>query len=344
MLPAESQASKTITPKELFARIVEGLQQDTPLMYCNDMVVESARCNMRTTEDEVARRLLTGVIPVSDLFIVYSVYLLGFATPDMVASELNILKKKYPQKIIPAVGVSAVQDRLTECCKSGLLTMQKFKQSVNGRNGSIVFQVYCVGHNGFKLIRQKLGVHVYANDMIAATARVDILKRVASNYVAFSLTSLLDIKEPVLGGGTDNTFKESNLTPYFYAKVSSQDGEKEKIYICEPAYFVVDPTIDDYELRVEKQKSRFEQIERWVECAKAHGNMEVYIIVVCENIEGLNKASAMANEVSPYLAESLYYTSETVLSKLKRNGISDYGFIKIHQENGESSISLAHLD
>lgn len=344
MIVSDAADMEKLKKKELAEDVLREFIIDSAFMHHDGVAITFAKCNNRLTEERVSWLFSTGEIPVSDVFIVYAVYLLGFATAEMVFKKLKIMKNENPEKIIPSMDASGVRMRLKKCCGKGLLICQSFQDEMVKTK----FDLYFVSHNGFILARKVLGCHIYSDDMLGAMAPIDKLSRAAVMYVALSVYENVPGCISMSAAETDNTFKETaSFTPFMFAKIKRRlETGMHQYYVFEPMYFQFDEKVDNKAVRIERYRTRLKMLMQWVNMANSTEKAEVQIIVVCENLEGVKYAYDLIETTSPLL--NVCYTSERVMhifSSKALSKLSTEGFVSAKKRGDKlklSPISLLH--
>lgn len=326
---------KQVSKRQLLEKLIITMGTDTCFMYNESAEISSAAHNAKRSEDDVARAWAGYNITPSDLFLIYSVYLLSFATVSMVADMLKILKRRMPDKNIPVIREDSVRSRIVEMCQSGVLAGKKVAL---GEKKVIIYT--CV-HNGFRLLQMQMQGYIYADDMLLALNDMLVYERTACAYCAVALASLKGITcQEIQGFGEDRSFGK-DYRPKVNAKADIKRGEMEYIVAFEPIYYVCNQKLDIYENLISRHRNRLKSMFRWAVSCQTILHKEPKIIIVCENISGLKNAAVFIhNEISelePYVS----YTSETVLRELRGSGLERAGFIQVSfRESGELAMNV----
>ena len=327
--------AKQVSKRQLLEKLIITLNTDTCFMYNESAEVSSAAHNAKRSEDDVARAWAGYVITPSDLFVIYSVYLLSFATVSMVADMLKILKRKMPDKNIPVIREDSVRSRIIEMCQSGVLAGKKITM------GDKKVIIYTCVHNGFRLLQMQMQGYIYADDMLLALNDMMIYERTACSYCAVALASLKGIAcQEVQGFGEDRSFGKE-YRPKVHAKADIRHGETEYIVAFEPIYYVCNEKLDIYENLISRHRNRLKSMLRWAVSCQTVLHKKPKIIIVCENMDGLKNAAVFIHgeisELEPYVS----YTSETVLRELRGSGLERAGFIRVNFcESGEMAFNV----
>ena len=317
--------SKQITKSDLLKQITLSLNDDTCFMYQEKMEISSAKHNIKRSEDDVARAWVSNIIAPSDLYILYAVYQLSFATVSMISDMLKIYKRTMPDKNLPSTEENAVRNRVVEMCQSGVLAGKKITMPTDGRK----IIVYACVHNGFRLLQMQMQGYIYADDMLLALNDMLLFERTACSYCAVALASLKGIScTEIQGFGEDRAFGKE-YKPKLNAKICLNRNDQEYVIAFEPLYYSFNQKFDSMQDIVTRHKSRLKIIMRWISSCKTILHKNPKVVIVCENMEGLDRAAIFIHHELPELEEYVDFTSETVLRCLKGSGLERAGFLKI---------------
>ena len=327
-MPLPIEDEKKQTKEEQLRDIVRYLQNDTVFMIHEDSEQVCPKYAKASVDEyKASRALLIGQIPKSDLYLIYAVYLLGFATPEMVLQELPAVSTLFPDsEIIPLTTPEAVRNRLMECCKYGLLYAETFSRKETDVQHFTLF--YCA-HNGFYIMKYFLGVHIYANEFLPAHASVNKVMRAAASYIALCIFHAIPEKSFVSGEEADTTFKDKKLYPKFMATVRGKCNGRSIVYVVEPIYFSFEKNYDNTEMRIKEYRKRLKLIEAWGRKMYTELKTDVQVVVVCENIDGIDKASTLIHGTIPNYEDHCIYTSELLMHEYNAHSHGESAFVKI---------------
>lgn len=329
-----SEKAKKISRGEMEAAIMTLMNQKPILSYHEDVEKTNPLHNVRRTEDEVARAWMSGVISKSDLFIIEAVYRLSFATVDMIAKMLKILKIKNPDKLIPVVSPQAVKSRVIELSNNGILGGCKYTVIQDGKKSSVI--VYACLHNGFRLLKKQFGFPVYQDDMLLALNDVEIFSRVACSYCALAVASIKkDEITDISGYGEDKSFGK-DFRPQLYAciRVKNEDETFRRIAF-EPLYHNYDADIMRAEDASQRHLARLNGLLKWVLKCETVLNEKAKIVIVCEDRKGIIRALNLIHANIPDIEPYISFTTEMILRNLARKNdeLVMHGFLRLYYDD-----------
>lgn len=304
------------------AKEILSMADTRPFLSCSSMMERTASAHTKKrSEDDVARAWIQGVITKSDIFVVEAVYLLSFGTVESITNMLKFMKEIHPDKLIPAVNLESVQNRVYELCNQGVLGGTKYIV-VDEEGNKKVANIYTCVHNAFRLLKKQLGYSIYQDDMLLALSDLEVFSRVASSYCA--LIAANSVKGTCLdarGYGEDRTLgKEARIQFYGTCKLRRKD-DSILYMVFEPLYHNYDRSLIEERDVIEKHMHRLKLLYSWVLKAEMEkgGQYVPKVVLVCEDRKGFTRAFAMIQEHIPELQPYVYYTTEYIVRSRCKN-------------------------
>lgn len=315
-------------------RLLKKLNEDTAFMLHENTTLNSVAHNKRKSPDEVTRLFITNQLSDSDIFILKSIHILGFATPEMATQELKVLKRNNPDKIIPIGPVSSVRNRMIVLSESGLLIGQTV--SCPGFNK---FTIYCCTETAFSVMRKRLNQKVYGDNFLACESAMEMLRKLASSYVLLALSKRIPCC--YVKGFEKQKSQNPPSAPFIYAKMKIEQNNKKAYIICEPLYFSINTQITSMEEIEHKYSDELSALHSWICEQHLQDGTETIVAICVENFDGLKHAAKLIHITTPDLEPYVLYTSERILSSFQAD--EPLGFLHIRLENGELKGSQADV-
>lgn len=311
---------------ERHKRLIKKLNEDTAFMLHEDTSLNNVAHNKHKSPDEVTRLFITNQLSNSDVFILKAIHILGFATPEMAAQELKILKANSPEKIIPAVGIPSVRNRMIALSEAGLLIGQTV--SCPGFNK---LNIYCCTESAFSVMRKKLNQKVYGDNFLACESAFETFRKLAAAYVLLAVSKRMPCT--YVKGFEKQKSAKTPSAPFIYSKMKVTQGEKSAYLVCEPLYFSIDTQLHSLEELERKYAEEISALSAWVSERHLQTGSETLITVCVENATGLNHAAKMIHAIAPELETKIFYTSERILSSFQGEELT--AFLRLKLEGGE---------
>lgn len=232
------------------------------------------------SRDSLSNMRYGGQITEGHAYVLYAVYTLGHATPNMVHNLLSCWKNYAGKKAISSMPVDFCKGVLSTLGKRGLVMSQKY------RADNHMIHVYTITSYGFSLVRAMLGMDDIPYDM-SAMYRCDkeVFKILAVNAVTVEMGSVLGSPNVLVNGRFGGFGRYPDLKGYLYGAV--EDGET--LYVLEPAYFVPDERIETELESTEKVGKRLLKIAGMCDTFEVKYQKKVRLLFVVENATGASK-------------------------------------------------------
>lgn len=249
------------------------------------------------TWESVEKEFLLGKnIPHSDLYAVEVVARLSFATTDMVASELKLMKKmpKYKTVQVSNLDQADVRNSLIRMCKAGLLRCFTYNAYTNSK---VKIAIYCASDIGVTIIKKRLYSNLKSKDtMLSLCPEEEAFRRLAANACVIALRDRY--------GYSKTLFNRQVYIPKLglkriYGKCESLDGDIIRIRIIEPLYFMADTARIPPERMEDANKERMHVLNEFIKNMLQkypEENIDLKVIFLYENHEGLRKCTKMVVE------------------------------------------------
>lgn len=258
------------------------------------------------TRDSIEKEFLLGKnIPHSDLYAVEIVARLSFATTDMVFSELQFMKNSpnYADVILPSIDRSNVRNSLIRMCQTGLLRNFSY---ISYNNPNVKISIYCASDMGIKIVKKRLYSNVADNDtMPSLCPEEEAFRRLAANACVIALRERYGYSKILFN---KNLYIPRIGKKRIYGKCEYLEGDVVHIRIIEPLYFKASSS------RVPKGRmesvnlERFQILNQYVKNMQqkySDENIDLKIIFLYENTDGLKKCVKMAVQNLDFIQENL---------------------------------------
>lgn len=328
----ETNTEKDVARKE---RLLRKLNEDTAFMLHENTCINNVAHNKRKTPDEVTRLFITNQLSDSDVFILRAVHILGFATPEMAAQELKILKTNYPEKIIPAVSIPSVRNRMIVLSESGLLIGQ-----IVSCPGFNKFNVYCCTETAYSVMRKRLNQKIYGDNFLACESAFEILRKLAATYILLALSKRISCS--YVKGFERQKSQQAPAIPCIYSKMKILQENRRVYLVCEPLYFSINMQVHSPENIERKYLDELTALRVWIGERHLRTGAETIVIVCVENMDGLKRAAGLIHEAAPELEHKTFYTSERVLSCFQAE--EAFGFLHLKMESSGLKASQADMN
>lgn len=327
----ETTTEKNAARKE---RLLRKLNEDTAFMLHENTCLNNVAHNKRKTPDEVTRLFITNQLSDSDVFVLKAIHILGFATPEMAAQELKILKANNPEKIIPAVNTPSVRNRMIVLSESGLLIGRTVSCP-----GFSKFNIYSCTETAFSVMRKRLNQKIYGDNFLACESALETFRKLAASYTLLALSRRMPCS--YVKGFEKQKPQQTPAAPYIYSKMKIMQQNKTVYLVCEPLYFSIDVQIHSLEEIERKYVEEIAALRAWISERHLQTGAETIVIVCVENMDGLKHAAKLMHIAAPELENQAFYTSERVMSSFQAEEM--FGFLHLKMEQGNLRASQADI-
>lgn len=336
MMGEQQNEKEKVSIADIYENVIKSFKQSTYIMYSPDNHMEITKFTRTRTSEEITRALWQNVITESDMLLIYAVHLLGISTIGSIISVLECLKKQNPELVVPDVDQSGVRSRLQVCCENGMI------HSIhNEHEDGTVFKLYYVTESGFCIIRKKLMRHIYGDRYLGAGNLTDMYGIAASAYVVQSLLQYTDYKSVSISfSEIEKTAQDKKCTIPITHVIHFDGADKKKnIYAVEPMYLEHNKAVIVEKNLLELRRKKIRDLGRWL-FALSGENVNVKVILVCENIENAIKISKMVTNEAPFMEDKVLYTSERLIREFERNGLERYACLRVEKKEGKRILAL----
>lgn len=331
------------------------------LLFKSSSILQTRWGERQVDKDSVVHAYNQRMWTDSDLFMVYAVAMLGYATPDAVHGLLAQMRRRYPELLIPETDLGGVKNRLSACATCGLVKGLEYLTSDETDAKKTVIIVYAT-RNGVEAVRRKLlmGVDsnflspekqqtevVYFREYLGIDNVTTVLAVAAASYVTqhvmrygYHLSKI-----PILYHTKDYTFYKQRVAPILThpIRVVNQQEERSMILV-EPIFFSYDDNLTPKEQIDALRIKRIQELSVWYRMMKDEGK-KVLLIWVCETIQGIVQlARLVAKYGNTAVSEEGYYTTDQLIRFIEKQNLDEgTPFIRFKTDKGEVKMYMEYL-
>lgn len=300
--------------------------------------------NKTLSKLQVIDRFDEGVITISDMYIVYVIHVMSFASKYQIWEYIKWWGKHNNEiPLISSDNFANFENRLDELCKNSFIKRHKYKNVEN----KVRDYYYVTGH-GINFLKKKLYYNGQYDEYIGAVQPQDVLKYLANNDILLKILDNSFVEhgyhlesKPLFVSHAQffDKASRSNITTYGFINIRKPE-EKVKI-LLEPYR----PTFDNIQYQASHmealQEQRFIFIKNYFsEYVKKNNTPNgLHIVFVAESLTAAKDLAGKIANFDPYLRNIIYITVDKLV---KQHGLTNT-FLKVIDKNGKIVLSPADL-
>ena len=280
--------------------VKELLSISSQFSYYEDIEIKWLSTNKFISVNELEYNMLVrNSIPDSDLFVAEIIALYSFASMPMIAKELHRLHKEPKNKdlILPSDDKQSIRKICDRLCANGII--RGFTYYTKDQETKI--KVYCISDLGKTVIKKKLCTDLrYIDTMTTFEHPMEILKRLASNFIGQYISQLPGLKKVCTG---DTLYLPKVGKQYIYNRQFFDWNGEKYVVLTEAISFSYDKKRITEERFFEQVKTRLETLDAYIRTLKEE-HYHVRIIFGIDNLNGMKQVCQFIMNKLTYICES----------------------------------------
>lgn len=326
-----------VNAKKIESIIKTYLQQGSYFCLRENVRFVPKNNSLDNKEESVQLLMANGMLPLEDLFLVATVHSLGDATAPIILRKLALEKRRNPEQAIPFFDLRSLKMRLKMLVKHGLL--YSFSYDTGDENTSVI--IYRCTMLGWRVFKTRLMQNIAFDKLAHYRSTSDTLRKLAANAVAYSFASNDMCKSVILNEGVSYGNDARPTKFNIYARTSLENEESKRRYIIEPTFFLVEKEIISEEQNMEHIRERLSMLQNYIEERVQKDAWDVKLILVVENIDGLQKLLAIIKQKDMnFFMQYAIFTAENIIAN--NNYRLETSFLKMAIVRGRNTIKLDH--